>query len=216
MGKGGRGMGKYRKGKELQEKVQGNVLLMGHSFVRRVRDQLIRTDLSGKFSCGLGLDGCNVRIEAKGGGCIGDMLDLARKSIRQGFQPDCAVLQVGGNDCSRWEFDEDSFFRSVDELVEVLVESGVQKIVFMKLFVRRRIRDRRVSTELYRSRRARINFGLREMAGGQTPVMYISRSRLGGLHVLGSDGVHLQNWAWVRYYYALKWAAVRGLRSIFQ
>ena len=90
------------------------VSLVGHSFIRRLRDDIMHGHHT--FECNLGIDKVLVRSVCKGGWQIEDIKFNLTKVVAQ--DPHIIILQCGGNDLSST--------KNYDEVACQLLETAVE------------------------------------------------------------------------------------------
>lgn len=118
-----------------------NVLVLGHSFVRRLRDNVWNNDHPKIVpNLGLGNKGINVRYLGIGGGNIYTLLDDEENQVASAlseFPVKTVILQVGGNDICMPDFDERKFKASVRHFIFWLQEIyHVEKVIIGAIFPR--------------------------------------------------------------------------------
>ena len=135
------------------------VLIIGHSFIERLRRHIVN-NVYPDFSPNLGLNDLGVRVNFLGfsGGNIFTLLDdvTRLKSCMEAFPADIVILQIGGNDIDKSDFNVDLYKASVRQFIFQLQELyNVKKVVVCEIFPRFKLRTTSISD--YHLLRDRIN-----------------------------------------------------------
>ncbi|XP_033730890.1 uncharacterized protein LOC117336654 [Pecten maximus] len=188
-----------------------SVLVLGHSFVRRLDDTL-----SGSWT-NLGFDPDKVQITCvgKSGGRLRHMYARWISNIIQDVKPSVVLLQIGGNDLDRFDFDtvKDTIVTDLISIAEWLLAGfRVQQVGFMQLFYRQSTRS--MPVHIYNEHVDFVNNALKQRCVGSTDYFYWRHKGLkdGVFEDLCRDGVHLSANGMRKYSYSVRGAALQGLR----
>ena len=100
-----------------------NVLVLGHSFIKHLR-QLWEDDR--KPHQWEGPTNCKGKLHVQFHGYPGGRVDTLTQAIERGmfirYKPNIVLLQISGNDCSLMSFDEEQFERQVDKLILACID----------------------------------------------------------------------------------------------
>lgn len=103
------------------------VLILGHSFVKRLREFISKKDP--EYDLALGLEGVTVRWHGVGGRTVAKLraFDLA---IVAEFKPDIVFIQIGTNDLTQRNMSPLTVGSAIEELVTLLHnEFGVRRVL---------------------------------------------------------------------------------------
>ena len=132
-----------------------NILITGHSFVRRYRDYLNRKFRSqGNYNQSLGLPQENISIFGKGGlKANKDGIEFITTKAKQ-VKPSIILIELGTNDLAVKAIDEEKqvndTLHQLFYLCKQLFDLGVQKIVLCKVVNRRKLRGSTTQAEFDR------------------------------------------------------------------
>ena len=200
-----------------------NILIVGHSFVRRYRDYLNKKNGSqNNHNHCLGLPCENIYITGKGGlKADKDGLNLIITKTKQ-VNPDLVVIELGTNDLAIEAKDEiDQVNTSLHYLFyicEQLFVLGVQKIVLCEIVARRRLRGYTTQAEFDRKRQH--HNSLLQNFSKLNPNIIIwkhERSKLRNLKdtEITSDQIHITtDHGFQLYNFSIRAAIIKGLKAI--
>ena len=200
-----------------------NVLIAGHSFVRRYREYLNhKNGLQNNYNNCLGLPCENIYIVGKGGlRADKDSLNLIITKTKQ-VEPDIVVLELGTNDLAIEAKDEiDQVNKALQYLFyicEQLFVLGVQKIVLCEIIARRKLRGKTTQAEF--DRKQQRHNSLLQNFNTLNPNIIIwkhERSKLRNLKdtEITSDQIHITtDHGFKLYNFSIRAAIIKGLKTI--
>ncbi|XP_069104316.1 uncharacterized protein [Argopecten irradians] len=188
-----------------------DVLILGHSFVRRLRD-----DLTGSWTnLGFDIDSVRVHCIGKGGSRVRD-LPFMSSSISE-IQPKIVLLQIGGNDLDSTDHDCVAE-RLPNDLISVAqwlrAGFGVGQVGIMQLFYRTRTRS--VPVDIYNRAVDSVNDRVKMMCEEAQGCFYWRHKGLktAALLCLKQDGVHLSPAGLRKFKFSLRGAVLQGKRLV--
>ena len=200
-----------------------NVLIVGHSFVRRYRDFLNRKHgLQYNYNRCLGLPCENIYITGKGGlKADSEGLELITAKTKQ-VNPNIVIIELGTNDLAIEAVDEvdqvSHTLHCLFYICEQLFVLGVQKIILCEIVHRRRLRGNTTQDEFNRKRK---NFNsLLHNLPKINPNILIwrhERSKLRNLKYgeITTDQIHVTTDRGLQLYnFSLRAAIVKGLKAL--
>ena len=202
-----------------------NILITGHSFVRRYRDYLNRKYRSqNNYNKSLGLPRENIYIVGKGGlEANGKGLNLITTKAKQ-VNPNIVVIELGSNDLAIQAIDEkeqvNKTLHQLFYLCKQLFDLGVQKIVLCEIVNCRKLRGSTTQAEFDRKRQY-FNQLLNNL-NKLNPDIIIwkhKRSTLRNLKdgVISSDQIHITtDYGLKLYNFSIRAALIKGLKSLQQ
>ena len=123
-------------------------LVLGHSFVRRLRDWMRDNDRE------MSRGSLDVHLQGVGGRTVRQLYDLDMKRVER-IHPDVILLQLGGNDISSCTSASDFLVR-LEQLITVLRQKCPDStIIVASIFCRRRPRG--LSSRSYDRKKKRVN-----------------------------------------------------------
>ena len=200
-----------------------NVLIVGHSFVRRYRQYLnCKNGTQNNYNNCLGLPCENIYIVGRGGlRTDKDGLNLIITKTKQ-VKPDLVLLELGTNDLATEAKDEiDQVNKTLHYLFyicEQLFVLGVQKIVLCEIIARRRLRGKTTQAEF--ERKQQHHNSLLQNFNKLTPNIIIwkhERSKLRNLKdtEITSDQIHITTEHGLKLYnFSIRAAIIKGLKAI--
>ncbi|XP_069136651.1 uncharacterized protein [Argopecten irradians] len=186
-----------------------SVLIMGHSFVRRLEGQM-----SGSWY-NLGFDESLMAIHCcgRGGGKVGHLLqsDMSRALARH--RPAVVVLQIGGNDLDSPLCEDLSgrLARDIFSIASWMVSGfGVASVCVMQLMYRSKTRHAPVDN--YNSAVDVVNANLRTLCADSSDCFFWRHKGLktGIFSCLSQDGVHLSRKGSRKYILSVRGAVLKG------
>ena len=200
-----------------------NVLITGHSFVRRYCEYLnLIHGTQWNYNNCLGLPKETIKIVGKGGlKANGEALHLIVANTKR-FSPDLVVIELGPNDLAIEAKDEiDQVNKTLHYLFyicEQLFVLGVQKIVLCEIIARRRLRGTTTQAEFVRKRQH--HNSLLQNFKELNPNIIIwkhERSKLRNLKdtEITSDQIHITtDYGFKLYNFSIRAAIIKGLKAI--
>ncbi|XP_069108945.1 uncharacterized protein [Argopecten irradians] len=188
-----------------------NVMIIGHSFIRRLRD-----DLTGEWSnLGFDNDSISVHCYGKGGGRLRDIYSCMSDAIST-IKPKIVLLQIGGNDIDSRDFENvrDRLARDLISIAQWLREGfSVQQVGIMQLFYRGKTRH--ITVQDYNHSVDSVNDVVKSMCGSIEGCFYWRHKGLkdAAFDCLCKDGVHLSDKGLRKYKYSVRGAVLWGLTS---
>ncbi|XP_033731179.1 uncharacterized protein LOC117320799 [Pecten maximus] len=186
-----------------------DVLILGHSFVRRLRD-----DLTGSWSnLGFDLDSVRVHCVGKGGSRVRDISSMST-SISE-IHPKVVLLQIGGNDFDSVDH-EDIKDRLASDLLSIAqwlrAGFGVTHVGIMQLFYRAKTRS--IAVSLYNRGVDFVNSNIKLMCDQSEGCFYWRHKGLktAAFVCLNKDGVHLSPAGLRKFKYSVRGAILQGIR----
>ena len=200
-----------------------NVLIVGHSFVRRYRDYLNhKSGSQNNYNNCVGLPCENIYIAGKGGlKANKDGLNLISAKTKQ-VNPDIVVIELGTNDLAIEAKDEldqvNTTLHYLFYICKQLFALGVQKIVLCKIIARRRLRGNTTQAEF--DRKQQHHNSLLQNFNKLNPNIIIwkhERSKLRNLRdtEITSDQIHITtDHGFKLYNFSIRAAIIKGLKTI--
>ncbi|OWF47159.1 hypothetical protein KP79_PYT05356 [Mizuhopecten yessoensis] len=189
---------------------QTKVLVLGHSFVRR-----LEADLTGSWT-NLGFDSDLVRVHCvgRGGGRVHDILSTMSQSIVE-IKPKVVLLQIGGNDLDSVNFTEvqGRLARDLRSIAQWLREGySVRQVEVMQLFYRAKTRS--IAVETYNRSVDAVNSEIKRLYEESEDFFYWRHKGLktAAFDCLNKDGVHLSRAGLRKYKYSVRGAVLQGIR----
>ena len=154
-----------------------NVLLLGHSFFRRLQQALYSSQYPYRVP-NFGLQQCNVTFFTVSGQTVGDkarQIEPLQERVRSVFQTghfEAVVIQLGDNDCCNLGLFSCLVLASLlDDFGQWLIrECGVKIVYICQLFTRPQPRN--VSPAVYEQRRSKVNEYLEVLLEDSTPLSF--------------------------------------------
>ena len=171
-------------------------LVLGHSFVRRLRDWMRDNDRE------MSRGSLDVHLHGVGGRTVRQVYDLDLKRVER-IHPDVILLQLGGNDISSCTSASDVLVR-LERLITVLRQKCPDStIIVASIFCRRRPRG--LSSRSYDRKKKRVNkFLLRKFgAFEQGKTVFFFSHRFFKEKYFHRDGVHLNNSGNRRFFHSI-------------
>ena len=191
----------------LREMAQTRVLILGHSFIHRLRSFLMaKYSLSFLTNFHLGND-LVIRWQGTGGRTVAKTVqyDLG---VVESFAPHIVILQLGTNDLASLSAVETG--SAIEDLTRLLFESyGVQFICVCQTIYR----------ENTPSFNTQVNILTRYLKGVLEPIPYVLYWRHRGFwncksSFLARDGIHLNKLGQYKFFRSLRGAVLRCLRAV--
>ena len=202
-----------------------NILITGHSSVRRYRDYLNRKFGSqDNYNKSLGLPRENIYIVGKGGLKTNEEgLNLITTKAKQ-VSPNIVVIELGTNDIAIQATDEkeqvNSTLHQLFYLCKQLFDIGVQKIVLCEIVNRRKLRGNTTQAEF--DRKQQYFNQLLNNLNKLNPDIIIwkhERSKIRNLKdgEISSDNIHITTDHGLKLYnFSIRAALIKGLKSLQQ
>lgn len=200
------------RGRRQQQPPRTKVLIIGHSFISRLKTQLRIKDY---FDYDFHLMQCNVRCFGKGGGRIDTLHeDPELWACLNSFRPSIAIIQVGGNDICDKSLKPETIACDMVDLTGSLLELNyVQVAVVCELFTRRNPRG--ITPEVYERKRRVINTMMPNLLQDMDPhsALFWKHWRLmnSPLRIFHDDGTHLNYLGYKKYYRNIRLAILHAL-----
>ena len=190
-----------------------SVLVLGHSFVRRLEDFCVGTDRPG-----MGLTNCRVHFKGFGGTTVERLAQqgiMARHSVVRELRPAVVILQCGGNDLCSPHLSAESIATSLLDLADNLVYNfGVKRVMLCELFPRPS--PRYISSIQYMCKLDVVNHRAEEVAATHSAVSFWRHRRL--IHsaepIFANDGVHLSPIGMPKYYKSVRGAIICAMQNL--
>ena len=116
--------------------VRKNVLILGHSYVRRLAQFVYTSSMDVSPNFGINIAKCKVFYARFGGASVHRIHQELRKEVNR-VQPSVVILQVGSNDVKRNSDDPEELATRVLQLARRLVNDfGIAHVVVSQLFLR--------------------------------------------------------------------------------
>jgi hypothetical protein len=173
----------------------GNVLVTGHSFVRRLADAVGKSHE---------IDGYRYDVEGVGGLKVGGLEDrLASTLLTRRYC--CVAVEIGSNDLCGRDVTADSVARGIFGLCRRLREEfGVARVVVFEILLRQReCKWMEVGLEVYNTRVRLTNQLMVELCSDDASIIFRTHHR--EAKRLGEDGIHIGE-RWMDKY----WRSVKG------
>jgi len=179
-----------------------NVLVLGHSFIEQLR-KLYEDDR--KPHQWEDPTNCAGRLHVQFHGYPGGRANTLTKAIEGGlfihYLPHIVILQIGGNDCSMWSFDEKKFEEKVDKLISACVDRDVM-VLFMSIL--ERSNPKYCTPEDYNTRREKANAILRKKGEESPNVFYFKPRKCYDGGCPATDGVHFTDYGYLKMLRAMR------------
>jgi lysophospholipase L1-like esterase len=183
------------------------VLILGHSFVRRLREFITQHDP--EYDLTLGLEHITVRWHGVGGRTIAK-LNAFDLTVVEDFKPDIVFLQIGSNDLTQRNMSHISVGSRLEEFVRQLHDEQGVKIIIVGQTIQRAYPV---------SFNAKVSLLARYMKTVLEPLSYtIYWSHRGFWRPRGPflsfDGVHLNREGQHKFYRSVRGAVLRAVRQL--
>ncbi|VDI58678.1 Hypothetical predicted protein [Mytilus galloprovincialis] len=197
---------------------QKEIVVVGHSFVRRLRGKFGTTPFHRSFA----LPSRTECVGTFGGRKMSTLHQVEQyaRSLRQIYRqqrtsPFAVVLSIGGNDIDSRHFNESDYMRLLKRIIDTFNEAGVERVVVCNILPRKT--PIKISSESYSQRRDLINNRLRLLAREsirrKTIYIYEFLSWITNKDLFCRDGIHFTHFGMSKYYFAIK-AAILKTRGI--
>ena len=202
-----------------------NILVTGHSFVRRYRDYLNQKFGSqGNYNQSLGLPQENISIFGKGGlKANKDGIEFITTKAKQ-VKPSVILIELGTNDLAVKAIDKEKqvndTLHQLFYLCKQLFDLGVQKIVLCEIVNRRKLRGNTTQAEF--DRKQQYFNQLLNNLNKLNPDIIIwkhERSKIRNLKdgEISSDNIHITTDHGLKLYnFSIRAAVIKGLKSLQQ
>lgn len=189
------------------------VLILGHSFVRRMEEFIRKTAGEGNFALNFELaQQCNVSMLGIGGRTVDKMVRCDLHKIRN-FAPDIVVLELGSNDLCDETTNEETVALSIEAFVDMLhTEVNVKFIMMCHI-----ITPANPPFEEYNDRVGNLNNELAKKALANTPFARMWRHRglsNPSINIYLPDGIHLNDDGNKALYRSYRGAILLALKQI--
>ena len=198
-----------------------NVLLLGHSFFRRLQQALYSSQHPYCIS-NFGLQQCNVTFFTVSGWTVGDkakQIEPLQERVRSLFQRghfEAVVIQLGDNDCCNLGlFSCLGLASLLDDFGQWLIrECGVKIVYICQLFTRPQPRN--VSPAVYEQRRSKVNEYLEVLLEDLDSIKFWKHRRIfeSPHNVFDEDGCHLNEIGMKKFYKSIRQAIILAVESV--
>lgn len=190
-----------------------NILLLGHSFIRRL-DEAINSTQCQQLHNNFGLAQSETQFCSQGGWKISEDYDNFISQVRsklptKPFPFLAAVVQIGGNDLCLKDCSPLELASKIEDFAQWLRQECSVKVVFVcELFTRPRPRG--ISPENYETLRSATNMYLATLLEDNIHVKFWRHRRMfrSPKYIFGHDGTHLNTLGMKKYYESLKLAII--------
>lgn len=165
-----------------------NILILGHSYVENLRRLCENWRKPHQWEDPSNCRGkVSVQMHGYSGGHVHTLTSAINSGLFVHYNPHVVIMQIGSNDCSVSKFDERAFETALDELIDACLSRGVT-IIFMA--VMKRGKPRYCSSDIYNSRREKVNKMMKDKAVCNNSVYYFKPVNVYRKEYEASDGVH--------------------------
>ena len=200
-----------------------NVLIAGHSFVRRYHDYLIRKNgLQINYNNCLGLPCENIYIIGKGALKTDEEgLNLVIAKAKQ-VKPDVVLLEIGTNDLAVTTSDKTKqvtqTLSDLYQICEQLFTLGVKRVILCEVIARRRFRGKTTQAEFDFKQRI-FNSALHFLSQINEDILIWrhERSKIRNLKEseISSDNIHITTELGLQLYnFSIRAAIIKGLKTL--
>ena len=191
---------------------QAEILIIGHSFVRRLRDYLVR--VYGQFNnLNIQYNVANIDWFSVGGATVETFLYQQLQVIEQ-YHPDIVYIALGSNDLARWDADPVQVGTLIEDLVRQMRHLNVSQVIVGQTIFRG---EHGIPHQIldYNERvvylNAYLSFALQDDAIPGSFFWHHIGMWNNHLLVLGRDGTHLNRLGLHRYYRSVRGAILRAI-----
>lgn len=183
------------------------ILILGHSFVKRLKEFITRNDP--EYDLALGIEGVTVRWHGVGGRTIQKLTAFDLPIVAE-FKPDIIFIQMGTNDLTQRHMSPLTVGSAIEELVNLLHdEYGVRSVIVGQTM-------QRAYPLSFNSKVSLLARYLKTVLEPISYALYWSHRGFWNPRApfLSCDGVHLNREGQNKFYRSIRGAVLKGVRQL--